>query len=110
MLSENTSNTGIPDISLTENKDPIRLSVTVSNSPETPSALTTVEFKVLLLICNLLDGPVKPIPTSPKLLTTNGFESGLVPSSTTSAFPVPTCVILTISTVVEPDAIISGID
>ena len=39
LSSENTSNIGKPDILLTANKEPIRLSVTVNNSPLEPSIL-----------------------------------------------------------------------
>ena len=55
---------------------------------------------------NLVDGVDNPIPTFPSESITNEVESGLVESSTTRAFPVPFCVILTKSPVVEPDAII----
>ena len=47
-----------------------------------------------------------PIETLPELFMTNGVRSGLELSSTTNAFPVPTCVIDTRSEVDEADAII----
>lgn len=45
-----------------------------------------------------------PIPTVPLALTTNCDVSGFALSSTTKALPVPVCVILTKSVVVEADA------
>ena len=41
MLSENTSSIGRPEISLTENKDPLKLSVTLNNSPCEPCTVNT---------------------------------------------------------------------
>ena len=49
-----------------------------------------------------------PIETLPSAAMTKGVTSGFVLSSTTRAFPVPTCVILIMSTVVDPEAIMSG--
>jgi hypothetical protein len=47
-----------------------------------------------------------PIATFPSPCITNGVMSGFVLSSTTNAFPVPTCVSLTRSVEVDADAII----
>ena len=41
MLSENTSKIGKPEISLTENKDPLKLSVMLNNSPCEPCTVNT---------------------------------------------------------------------
>ena len=68
--------------------------------------LLVVPILISPLTSNFTDGVPIPIPTLPMLFITNGVESGFVPSSTTKELPVPVCVILTKSSVVEPDAII----
>ncbi len=47
-----------------------------------------------------------PIRNLPEFVITNGVRSGLELSSTTNAFPVPVCVSLTRSDVVDADAFI----
>ena len=54
--------------------------------------------------CSVVVGDAVPIPTFPVVCTINGVASGLALSSTTSAFPVPVCVILTMSLVLDADA------
>ena len=74
--------------------------------------LATSSLPEIAVACtfNLASDCVVPIPTSPTLLMTNCVVSGLVPSSTTNELPVPVCVILTKSSVVDPEAIIKGPD
>ena len=64
-----------------------------------------VPRRVVPLTSKIDDGFVVPIPTSPRASITKGVESGLTKSSTTNAFPVPSCVILTRSDVVLPEKI-----
>ena len=55
--------------------------------------------------CSVVVGDAVPIPTFPVVCTIKGVVSGLALSSTTSALPVPVCVILTMSPVLDADAI-----
>ena len=57
------------------------------------------------LTSSFASGDPVPIPILPFESITNGVESELT-SSTKKELPVPVCVILTKSSVVEPDAII----
>ena len=77
VLSLKTSNIGNPDISLTLNIEPIKLSVTENNSPCEPCIEnignvvplpTTLITPVVPETCNFVVGVVVPIPTLPPLL------------------------------------------
>ena len=70
-----------------------------------PSTILTAPL-VVEKTCNLVVGDAVPAPMLPDASITNGVVSGFALSSTTSAFPVPVCVILTMSLVLDADAII----